>query len=176
MITGKKIFGAFALAIAMFFFWPAVIGSWQEMKALRSALAERQDLNSQRTTILENAQKSYAQYQSIISGQSGRMFTELVPVKKNTAELVSAFQDMAYSSGIQLNEVRMGAATGTGGDQYKTLTLTLDMSGSYISLRTFLGSLEQYVRVLNVKSIEVSTAQQTSALKFSIIAETYFIE
>jgi Tfp pilus assembly protein PilO len=176
MINGKKIFGAFALAIALFFVWPAVFGSWQEMQALRSALAERQDLQTQRATILANVQTAYAKYQSIVNGPSGRTFTQLVPVKKSTAELVSAFQDMANSSGIQLNEVRMNEAAGAGGDQYKTLTLTLDMGGSYPSLRTFLGSLEQYVRVLNVKSIEVNSSPQSSALKFTIIADTYFIE
>lgn len=181
MNSGKKIFGAFALSIALFFVWPGIVGSWQEMSALRVALAERQQLHEERTIILNNAMTAYEKYQSILGSTSGRLFSALVPVKKDSAELVSALQDMAVTTGIQLNEIRMSDAlrdTNAANDTYKTMTLTMDMSGSYPSLRAFLSSLEQYVRVLNVQNIDVSAAtlQQTGILKFTVTAQTYFIK
>lgn len=172
----KNIFGAFTLAIALFFFWPAIYGSWQEMLALRSALSERQQLQTERTAILTNADQEYTKYQTTISGDAGRNFIQLVPVKKNTAELVSAMEDIARSSGVQLTQVKIAETKGKEGDPYRTLSLSLEMSGSYPSLRSFLGSLEQYVRILNVGSILVSTDETTGQLAFTVKADSYFLK
>ncbi len=172
----KNIFGAFTLAIALFFFWPAVYGSWQETQALRSALSERQQLLQTRTTILTKAGQEYSKYQAAISGVTGRNFIQLVPVKKNTAELVSAIQDIAQNSGVQLAQVQIAEVKGKDADPYKTLSLSLEMSGSYPALRSFLGSLEQYVRILNVGSIQVSADQMTGQLRYSIKADSYFLK
>jgi Tfp pilus assembly protein PilO len=176
MINGKSIFGAFALAIACFFVWPSVVGSWQEMQALRDAVDERQQLNTQRNTILANVRTEYAKYTAVLAGSSGLAFAELVPVRKDVAELVSAIQDMATNSGIQVTEIETSEQSAKEGDQYHTLSLTLALSGSYRTLRAFLGNLEQYVRVLNVRSIDASSDTNTGTLKFSVHADTYFIQ
>jgi len=172
----KNIFGAFTLAIALFFFWPAVYGSWQETQAMRSALSERQQLLERRTIILTNAGQEYTKYQAAISGDTGRNFVQLVPVKKNTAELVSAMQDIAQNAGVQLAQVQIAEAKGKDTDPYKTLSLSLEMSGSYPSLRSFLTNLEQYVRILNVGSIQVSADRTTGQLRYSIKADSYFLK
>ncbi len=172
----KNIFGAFTLAIALFFFWPAVYGSWQEMLALRSGVSERQQLLDARTAILTNADREYTKYQTAISGDAGRNFIQLVPVKKNTAELISAMEDIARSSGVQLSQVQITETKGKENEQYKTLSLSLGMSGSYPSLRSFLSSLEQYVRILNVGSIQVSADKTTGQLEYTVKADAYFIK
>lgn len=172
----KNIFGTFTLAIALFFFWPAVYGSYQEMSALRSALAERKQLAAERTTILTNAATEYAKYQAAIAGDAGKNFLQLVPVKKNTAELVSAVQDIAQNSGIQVTQVLVTEAKPKTGDPYKTLSLSLEMSGSYPSFRTFLGNLEQYVRILNVGSIQIAADKSTGQLTFAVKADSYFLK
>lgn len=176
MTNGKNIFGAFMVAIALFFFWPAVLGSWQEVRALKSGLNEREQLDAKRTEIFSRVAEEYTAYTAAIGGAAGRSFAEVVPIKKDSAELVSAIQDMATSSGITLGELRMNEAKGKDSDQYKTLTLVMSMSGSYRAFRIFVGNLEQYVRVLNINSIDVSSdAGQPGVLKFSINADTYFI-
>ena len=43
-MNAKNMFGAITVAIALFFLWPAVFGSWSEMRALKDALAERTQL------------------------------------------------------------------------------------------------------------------------------------
>jgi Tfp pilus assembly protein PilO len=172
----KDIFGAFTLAIALFLFWPMVFGSWQEVGALRAAVGERQQLLDKRTAILTNSVSEYSKYQAAISGDAGRNFIQLVPVKKNTAELVSAIQDIAQSSGMQVSQVQIAEAKGKEAEPYKTLSLGLDMVGTYPTLRTFLGNLEKYVRILNVNSIQVSTDALTGQLRFTIRADSYFLK
>lgn len=175
-MTAKNIFGAFTLAIALFFVWPGVFGSWQEVSALRSALAERRTLAEQRVTILSKAQQEYTKYQTLLSGSSGRAFTALVPVKKDAAELVSAIQDIASSSGVQVTQIQVSEANAKESDQYRTLTMTIEMSGSYPGLRAFLTNLEQYVRILNVGNIQVSADLATGQFKYAVKADAYFIK
>lgn len=176
-MTGKRIFGAFVVAIALFFAWPAVIGEWQYVSALRAAVAERTDLLAKRTDLLAKIKTAYAEYQSKVSSTDGAKFSALVPVRKDQAELVSALQDMATQAGIQLTEVRVTESQTAASKQYKTLSLTLTLSGTYASLRQFLGSVEQYVRVLNVDSIQTTVdTRNPGQLTFAIRADTYFLK
>jgi Tfp pilus assembly protein PilO len=177
MTSGKRIFGAFVIAIALFFFWPGVVGEWQYVNALRDAVAERTDLLSQRTTILANVASAYSDYQSKINAADGAKFQELVPVKKDTAEIVSALQDMATTSGAQLTETDVAAVQTKTTTQYQTLKLSLRLNGTYRALRQFLGSLEQYVRILNVDTIQASVdTRNAGQLNFAISADAYFLK
>lgn len=166
------------VAIALFFFWPAVVGKWQQVSALRQTVAERQDLLQKRQAILANVSSAYKEYQSKLSQADGAKFAALVPLRKDQAELVSALQDIANTSGVTVNEVRVteDVAAGTS-SQFKTLTLNLDLGGSYQSLRTFLTNLESYVRLLNVDTISVSQdARSPGKLQFTIKAAAYFLK
>lgn len=177
MIDGKKIFGAILIAVALFFFWPAAIGTWQEVSALRATVSERQDLLKARTQILADTAAAYQQYTAKLSSQDGLKFAALVPVKKDQAEILSALQDIAASSGVTLGELRVSDATGKEAGQFKTLSLTMDLTGSYRSLRTFLGDVEQYVRLLNVQTIQATTDPRSPGqLKFTVKADTYFLK
>lgn len=177
MTSGKAIFGAFSIAIAAFFFWPTVVGSWQEMQALRAARNERDQLVKDRSALLAKANEQYAAYQAVLAGEGGRAFFSMVPAKKDTAELISAIQAIAADAGAQIGEVRTADTRGKATDQYQTLTLTIEMSGSYSALRSFLSGLEQYVRVLSVDSIEVSAdTRSPGMLRFGIRADAYFIK
>lgn len=177
MSQGRKIFGAFVIAIALFFFWPAVLGTWQEVSVLRASVAEREQLLEKRNEILANIASEYAAYTSKIQAQDGQRFLSLVPVRKDTAELVSAIEDIATGAGITVGEMRIDESKTKVSEQFKTLSLTLEMTGSYASLRTFLTDLEAYVRLLNVDSIEVTTdTQRPGQLKFAVRADTFFIQ
>lgn len=176
MTNGKRIFGAFTIGIALFFFWPVVIGGWQQVSAFRAAVAERQQLLDQRTTILANVQSSLQEYQQKVTQADGQKFTAIVPVHKDTAEVVSALQDIAAQSGVQLSGIRTADEKATAASQFQTLALTLELTGSYPSMRQFLTSLEQYARLVNVQSIEASTDSTSSQLRFVIHANVYFLK
>ena len=107
---------------------------------------------------------------------NGKLFTQLVPINKSTPELISAIQDMANIAGVQMLEVQINTSDDTKNTSYGTISLELNLVGKYSSLRTFLQSLEQYVRVLNVKSLDVTTDKKNPGqFEFAISADTYFI-
>ncbi len=177
MTGGKRIFGAFAVAIALFFFWTAVVGQWQFVSALRGAVAERTDLLTQRQQILQTISDAYTEYQSKVSAADGEKFGELIPVSKDTAGLVSAMQGMAVQAGAQLGEVGIAEAKAATGQQYKTLALTMKLSGTYASLRQFLGAVESYVRVLAVDTIQANAdTRNPGLLTFSVAARAFFLK
>jgi Tfp pilus assembly protein PilO len=177
MTSGKRIFGAFTIAIALFFVWPAIIGGWQKVSALRAAVQEREDLLTKREDILAKTAAAYTEYQNRLSQEDGQKFVALVPVRKDTGEVTSALEAMAAESQVTLGEIRMSEVKSKATDQYKTLALNIDLSGSYDGMLRFLSSLEQYVRLMNVDTIQATTSsQQAGVLQFSIRADAYFLK
>lgn len=177
MTNSKRIFGAFTIAVALFFLWPVVVGGWAKIGALRAAVAERESILAQREKILANIRSSYTEYTQKLTDEDGQKFAALVPIKKDSAEIVSAMHTIAGDSGVQLGEIRATDAKAASGEQYNTLSLTIEVLGSYTSMRQFLTSLEQYVRLLNVDTIEASVdTSNESQLRFTIRADAYFIK
>ena len=174
-MTPKNIFGAVTVGIALFFLWPAVFGSWSEVGALKDAVAERQQLAAQRKDILDKAATEYAKYQKVTTGDVGKLFTEFVPVKKDSAEFISGIQDAATQAGIQITQIQNSEQAAKTTDQFKTITTTIDLSGSYASFRTFLSNMEQYIRLFNIDGVQIVT-DQGGQLRFTVRGNAYFIK
>jgi len=175
-MNAKNIFGAVTVAIALFFVWPGIFGSWAEMRALKAAVVERKALAAERESILKNAADEYANYQTILKGEAGTTFTSLVPTKKDAAELISAAEAIATTSGLQLSKIEIVEPRTQKDAQYATLVLKLELLGQYSGLRSFLADLETYVRILNVKKLDIANDAQSESTRFTIEAETYFIK
>jgi Tfp pilus assembly protein PilO len=175
-MTGKRMFGALTIAAALFALWPAVFGGWAKVNALRDGVSEREELLSQRRTILANVAKVYEEYQAQTAQEDGRNLLAIVPVKKDSAELVSALQAMASQTGVRINELKVSEPTAAGrGEATKVLNIGVDLTGAYSAMRAFLDAMEQEMRLLNVSDITVAD-DPAGALRFSITAETYFID
>jgi|GEM_PF-3037871 len=176
-MTAKNIFGAFSVAIALFFIWPAVFNSWAEKNALQASLAEHQQVLEARTNILDSYKKEFEKYQKLQNSPAGKNFFELVPLKKNTAELVSAVQTISESSGIQITTIQVGTVSEGSKDiaqSYGKLNIIMEGTGSYISLKAFLQNLESYVRIFNVTTLDIGLGKDDKGIRFKIQATTYF--
>lgn len=175
----RNIFGALVIALALFSFWPFVVGRFQQTGALREALAERQALVAERQQALENFTRELDRFQTQLSGDDKDKFAAIVPEKKSTAELLSALDAIANSTGVRLLEAniselksrRRGTSTTT-----KTLVLSLDLEGRYESFRAFLGQLERSVRLLDVQSLDVAEGELPGELIFDVEARAYFLQ
>lgn len=176
-MNAKNIFGAFTVAIALFFMWPGIFNSWAEKNALKASLAEYELILAERTDILEKSKTEYAKYQSVTQGATGKNFLEVVPAKKNTAELLSATQAIATNSGILVTIIQFGedlTKSAKKSEPYETLSITVEGTGTYTALRSFLGNLESYVRILDVRSVQIGQGKQEGTLGFKIQANTYY--
>jgi Tfp pilus assembly protein PilO len=174
---GKSIFGSIVVAIGLFLFWPLVLGSWDRLALLRDARTERQELLTKRIGVLDKINKDYAEYQKLVASPDGKKFVALVPTKKNVPEIISAISDISGSSGVQVREFTVNEGKSPPSQGYHVLQLALDISGEYKSMQAFLERLEEYVRILNVDSLEVATDSRVpNQLNFTIRAQTYYIQ
>ncbi len=178
-MNAKSLFGAFSVAIAIFFVWVFVVTSWGEMRALKTSLAEHKQVLLERSAILDSFIAQRAAYQKIMSSEDAKNFLDLIPAKKNTPELLSAAQAIAINSGVQLKSIQFGAQESTKASApqpYMTMTMIMEGSGTYSALRSYLDNVETYVRVLDVRSLDISPSQQGGLLTFKIEAVTYYIK
>lgn len=175
-MNSKNIFGAFTVAIALFFLWPGIFSSWAEKSVLQATLAGEKEVLAERTRILAKAREEYATLQNITQSASGENFSSLIPEKKDAAELVSAAQAIAAAAGLQMSKLQIVESATKTAEQYVAMTLVIEMSGPYSGLREFLSNLEDYVRILNVKSIKAESDQRGSGQLFTIRADTYYIK
>ncbi|HXV26804.1 MAG TPA: type 4a pilus biogenesis protein PilO [Candidatus Paceibacterota bacterium] len=172
----RSLFGAFAIAIALFSFWPFVVGRYQQISALREAVQQRESLVQERQESLDNIASELGRYASEVTGDDVDKFSAMVPDARGTAELVSALDAMALSSGMVIAEARLAEARARQGDVTRTVTITLDMQGRYENFKTFLGELERSVRLLNVNTIEITEdIQRPGQQRYSVRADAYFL-
>lgn len=174
---GKNIFGSIVVAIGLFLFWPLVLGSWDRLALLQEARAEREEILQRRIGTLSKVDTEYAQYAKLIASPEGKKFIALVPLKKNVPEILSAVSDVSASSGVEVVEISVNEDRATKTQGYGVLQLVLDVSGQYESIRAFLDRLEEYVRILNVDSLEiVSDPRNVNVLNVTVRAQTYYIQ
>jgi Tfp pilus assembly protein PilO len=176
MTSGKRIIGALAIAIALFFAFTVVLVGFRRIGAFRTAITEREDILAKRIAILANIEAQYAKFTQQEGTDAGKMLAAFVPVRKDTAEIISAIDAIGVQSGVILDEFSIGEQqSGAQAGTYRTLSLQMSLSGSYSSLRLFLENVEAYVRLLNVTSLKVTT-EQSGALRFEVTADAYFLK
>lgn len=174
---GKNIFGSIVVAIGLFLFWPLVLGSWDRLALLQEAKAEREEILQRRIGTLSKVDTEYAQYAKLIASPEGKKFIALVPLKKNVPEILSAVSDVSASSGVEVREIAVSEGKATKAQGYGVLQLSLEVSGQYEGVRSFLDRLEAYVRILNVDSLEIaSDPRNASVLNVIVRAQTYYIK
>lgn len=177
MNIGKSIFGSFAVAIALFLFWPLVLGSWNQKEELLTARIEREELLKKRIGALDKINKEYAEYEKVLKGPDGKKFIALVPTKKNAPEIISALQDVSTSSGVEVTEVSINEGKVPASQGYRVLDLVFELKGQYESIRSFLDKLEEYVRILNVDSLEIaSDIRIPNQLNVTVRAQAYYLQ
>lgn len=173
----RNIFGAFVVAAALFSFWPFVVGRYQQVGALRQALAERQALVDERQQALDNFASELDRYQTQLSGDDQDKFAAMVPQNKSTAELLSALDALANSSGIRLLEASINEPTARRGatSAATMLQLAISLEGRYQNFKTFLSQLEQSVRLFDVQQLQITESTSPEELVIDVQANAYFL-
>lgn len=172
----RNIFGAFVIALAMFSFWPFVVGRYQQVSSLRQALAERQALVDSRQSALENFTRERDRYESQLSGPDRAKFSAMVPQRRSTAELVSAMDAIASGTGMRMADINVSEERARKGDVTLSVTISVELEGRYEGFRAYMAQLERSVRLLDVESIDIATDDRTGGQTYSVTARAYFLQ
>lgn len=175
-MNSRQIFGAFVIALALFSFWPFVIGRYQQVSALREGLAERESLVDGRQAALDNIAAEYEQFQSRVTGEDRSKFSTIISPGVDAANILSSIDSVAAGTGVQLVEVSVSENRTQRGASTKSVAITLELEGRYESFSAFLSQLERNVRLMDVQSLEVSAnSQDANVLTFALSANAYFL-
>lgn len=150
-----------AAAAAYFLAFP----EWQKISALRVDIRSLQALNTELTALAEKSEILQQEYNAIPEADLEKV-RSIAPATADTSRVLSDLENLAQRNALLLSRVEFaGAAQGavTGlqlptSRLYTALPVTMQLSGSYESLRAFLINLEHNLRVLDVSSILFSSA------------------
>ncbi len=181
MSIPKNLTAAIIISIASFVFWALVLPSYNSLPVLQAAIKERGDLLASRQATLSRISSLIGEYQK--RTEDLQKISTIVPEKPNTAELITALDDVTTKSGLQLQSLTLNVE---GGDvstnttsNYNTLSIETDMTGDYNAAFAFLANLEKSLRLIDMTTFSIVSPQDAkgiTSLKFSIKANAYFLK
>lgn len=173
----RNIFGAFVIALALFSFWPFVVGRYQEVTAMRRGLAEREALVDARQAALDNINVEFEKFQTQLGGRDDlNKFVAIVPAGVDAATILSSVDAIATGTGMQLVEVSVSENRSKKSSKTNSVGIDLELEGRYESFTAFLAQLEQNVRLMDVQTLDVTAnAQLPGIMRFQINANAYFL-
>jgi Tfp pilus assembly protein PilO len=174
MNDSKQLIGGGLIAIALFLFWVFPYAEYTKISALKDAITERDGLIKERSEIQDQVKKLSAEHNR--QSNEIKVLQAVVPSEKETAEIISALQVIGQQNGVQLLGVSFSESTDDKDKPYNTMRLTMNGSGGYSAIRGMLNSIEQNIRLIDVKSLKMGVDQQTRQLLFDIQAEAYFLK
>lgn len=170
----KTYIGAALIAVAGIMFWVLVVPSYNYVAALGAALEERENILDDRSQTIANIStltQGYAQRASDLE-----RFSNIVPARKNSPEIVSTLQALATQNGLLLNSMALGSSDNKEKSAHDILPIDIGLSGSYPAFRSFLANLEQNIRVVDVVSIDASRPGEEPTVGFRLKANAYYLK
>ncbi|MBP9822180.1 MAG: type 4a pilus biogenesis protein PilO [Candidatus Pacebacteria bacterium] len=175
MTLSKTYTGSILIAIAGILFWVLLMPAYDGIKAKREAVTQRDARIADQQAILDNIKAlsdQYSQKADVI-----KRFQQVVPAMKSAPELISSIQALATQNGLQLANMNLGGGPDQNTTQYQEQPINLSLAGNYSSFKTFLISLEQNIRLIDILSISASPASDNSTIiNFQITGKAYYLK
>lgn len=171
----KNLTGAVVVAIAGILFWVFVMPGYDLMQQNKTVLNERKGILEERAKMIQSIANLVSEYQKREADVS--RLSSIVPTKKSAAEIVSAVQDISTRTGLQLIGLGLADQKGEESDPYHKVNIDMSLAGSYLSLLSFLETLEKNLRIIDVVSIDATEAAAGNAnLGFRVKANAYYLK
>ncbi len=172
--NSKTLLGFILVSLALFTAWALLGGQYRNIGAMRAAIVERDQLIAEREGVMKNVDTLYGQYQAHQRDIS--RFESVMPQNGNIAEIVSALDVISRQAGMQLIGIAVQGGNRNAQETTGSLTIPVQLLGSYESLSTFLGSIEQNLRLLDIISISIAPDPiSVGLLHFEIQIVAYFV-
>jgi len=173
--ANKNYLGVGLTGLTIVVFWVFGMPMWNRISLLNAAAAERREILSSRTEILQKIEDLNEQYRE--RSTDVNKISSVVPNAKSTAELVSTIEATTQQTGLQLVEMTMGGSDSQQ-QELQTVFLELGLVGSYPSLTAFLDLLEKNLRLIDVFEISVgqtATPGGQAVLNFRVKVNAYYL-
>lgn len=164
------------IGLAIFLFFILILAQYLNIKDIRSAIENRNEVITQKKEILAKISLLKEQY-TARSGDIQRL-SVLVPKSKKLEEIVSSLDSLSQQSGLELRNLVTGVREASKEESRKTIFTEVNLAGQYPAFFNFLHLLEKNLRIFDVK--EIGAVKEVSSpggiLNFKLNFETYFVE
>lgn len=148
-----------ALALGLFLLWP----KYQDLQTLRSNIREREtELQSKEGyfALVRAASSTLDQYQEPLA-----KIVSALPDDPSLPPLLNFFQSTAAQTGLLLEKVSLGGVVTSSEKPTapKEVRVTIQLRGSYQSLKDFLATLENSARLIEIEKLSFTTPKEVEA-------------
>ena len=177
--TSKFAFIILALAISYAFVYSPMVG---EISVLSEKKKGHEDNLKVISQIEEKKKELVANFDAIPEADKKDIDT-IVPTSKNFMRLVSQIDAVASNYGISISGISSSESSDTtsgsideaqNSKPYRSVLISFTFSSSYENFKEFMNDLEKSLRILDVKSIEL-TAEDKGLNSYSVSFETYWL-
>lgn len=104
----------------------------------------------------------------------------LLPDKEDLATIITSLEAMAGENGLLLESISFAPPASplvatSEASWWKNLSLQVSASGSYLSFKNFLQSVEKNMRLMEVKSTRLTSQEKDRQFKINIDLETHYL-
>ncbi|KKU19693.1 MAG: hypothetical protein UX31_C0025G0006 [Candidatus Nomurabacteria bacterium GW2011_GWA1_46_11] len=168
------------LVIASLFVYSSLlIPKYKDIQNLRGERSALNGLLAEEQEAVQAVERLIRQYSSIADLRDSLAVT--LPGEEGTASIVNQFQGIASTNGILMNSLSIRPLTiqptGFEGivEPLGVLRVSMNIVGSYESLKEYLKAVETNVRIMDVQSIRVENAGlNTGPYEYQIEVDTYY--
>jgi len=172
-MTNRPILIVIFLFITLLLGLVSLLPKYQDLKISQLKIKEMQAEIKQWEEYFSNLEKTSQElekYKDVLS-----KLDSAIPNELSLPSIYNFFQKTSSQSGLFLKEI--GSVTTVPIDQISEIkghSLTISLSGSYLSLKNFLSTLEKSARFFEIESISFSAPQKTGeALIFNLRIKAY---
>ncbi len=177
------------MAVVVFFDVPGV----QKVLDSKREIKIQADLLNEKQVLLEKVEKLRDSYQT--NEETFKKLEYILPNNQDVPNLIVQAEAFAVESGLSLKKVDFfasdlggsaskaktirGEETGkTETKEYRILTISLELNGTYSALKGFLKIVEENIRLMNIRTINFmpKSGTQVSDFDFEVVLEVYYYQ
>ncbi|MBI4160550.1 MAG: type 4a pilus biogenesis protein PilO [Candidatus Yanofskybacteria bacterium] len=158
-------------------FFVLVMPQYDSIKLFREELKSRHLLLAERKQVAENIKNLERQLEE--RQPDIDLMASFMPRNKQIDEIISSTENMAATSGVQLNSITFSAAAPSS-DAFEQLSVNVELIGRYLDLFNFLKSAEQSLRIFDIVEMSISSAGRNdgsaSGLNIGLKMKAYYLD
>ncbi len=152
----------------------------KQEKELERVLSNARRLQSLRDSLLDKRQS--------IAEADVRRLEKLIPESAENIKLILEFEQIAEKYDLKIQAASASEGSTEDGaevqgqrfdietNDYGVITLDFTIDGSYQDFISFLQSIEQNLRITDIRSLSISPSEDDSAYSFQISIDTYWLK
>lgn len=154
--------------IGMIFFitWPLYQRITNVQASISSAMGQI-EVTQNLLTVLDQLEKQFGALQSDV-----QKVEVAIPKEEQLPELLVMMPLLVAQNGLKLTSIDFGSPAQE--SSYRTVTISIVASGSYLNMQAFLRAIEQNLRIIDIVTLGVSPGDSKDDYGFDFVLKTYF--